>query len=100
MKVKVLVLQTWFDIAIQYTGNIVNAYAIALANGSRSVTDEITPGEDLVISNELVVFNKETQLFKGRNIAIATGITTGDLEAISPKLGIGTMAIESTFIVG
>lgn len=100
MKVKALVLQTWFDIAIQYTGSVANAYAIAFENGGRSITDDIIAGEFLTISNELVVFNKETQFFKSKNIALASGVIAGDSAVILPQLGIGSMAIGSTFIVG
>ncbi|WP_300978540.1 hypothetical protein [Flavobacterium sp.] len=93
-----LVLQTWFDISIQSTGSVVNAFAIAMANG-RSVTDLITAGEKIVIPKELISLNREIVFFESKNIIPATGITKDTLEQINPQLGIGTMAIESTFIV-
>ena len=94
-----LVLQTWFDISIQSTGSVVNAFAIAMANG-RSVTDLISAGEKIVIPKELDSLNREIVFFESKNIIPATGITKDTLEQINPILGIGTMAIESTFIVG
>lgn len=94
-----LVLQTWLDIAIQYTGSVTNAYAIAYANGGRSVTDDITPGEVLVIPSGVSILNKTVAFLESKNIAPATGIATADLGMLNPDLGIGTMIIESTFIV-
>lgn len=93
-----LVLQTWFDIAIQSTGSVVNAYAIAMANG-RSVTDFITAGESILIPKELDVLNREVLFLESKKITPATGVTNDDLETINPALGIGTMTIGTTFIV-
>ncbi|MGZ9677543.1 hypothetical protein [Flavobacterium sp. GNP001] len=93
-----LVLQTWFDIAIQSTGSVVNAYAIAMANG-RSVTDHIIAGESIVIPQGIEVLKREIQFLESKNIIPATGITNDNLETINPTLGIGTMTIGTTFIV-
>jgi hypothetical protein len=73
-KVKVLALQTFIDIAIQYTGNASNAYPIALAN-SRSITDTLTNGEFLVLPIDLIKSTKEVQYYVSKNIKPATGIT-------------------------
>lgn len=94
-----LVLQTWFDIAIQYTGSAMNAYAIALAN-DRAITDGLIPGEQLIIPTDLFVYNKEVLFLESKNIIPATGITKDGFEVISPTLGIGTMAIGTTFTIG
>jgi hypothetical protein len=99
MIVTALVLQTWFDIAIQHTGSVMNAYPIAFANGS-FITDDITPGQQVMIPNEVLIFKKEAQYLENKKAIPATGITSGDLEEINPTLGIGQMAIGSTFIVG
>lgn len=94
-----LVLQTWLDISIQYTGSAINAFAIAMAN-NRAVTDDPVPSEELIIPAELDIHNKEILFLESKKVTPATGITTDGLEVISPTLGIGTMAIGTTFIVG
>lgn len=100
MTVTSLVLQTWFDIANQHTGSVMNAYTIAFANGGRSITDDITPGEQIIIPDGIPILKKEVQYLENKKAIPATGITSADLEAINPTLGIGTMIIGSTFIVG
>ena len=92
-------MQTWFDIAIEHTGSVMNAYVVAFANGG-SITDDIAPGSQLLIPDTIVLSKREVQYLEGKKAIPATGITSGDLEAINPILGIGTMAIGSTFIVG
>jgi hypothetical protein len=96
MTVTALVLQTWFDIAIQHTGSIGNAYAISFANGGRSVTDEITPGEAIVIPATVSILKKEVQYLENKKAIPATSMKRPPMP---PELGIGTMAIGSTFIV-
>ena len=80
-KVKVLSLQNWFDISIQHTGNVYNAFAIATAN-NRSVTDILTTGEILIIPNGLLLSNKTIQYFEARNLKPATG----GLKRTNPQL--------------
>ncbi len=94
-----LVLQTWFDIAIQYTGSVTDAYAIAYANGGRSVTDDLVPGEVIVIPAGVLILNKTVSYLESKKAIPATGINAADLSTINPPLGIGTMRIGSTFIV-
>lgn len=98
MTITALVLQTWFDIAIQHTGSVMNAYAIAMAN-NQSVTSELRGGEILVIPDDVPLLKKELHYFESNNSIPATGITNRDLENINPVLGIGTMSIGTTFIV-
>jgi hypothetical protein len=99
MTVTALVLQTWFDIAVYHTGSVGNAYAIAFANGGRSVTEDPEPGEQIIIPIELSILKKEVQYLENKKAIPATAITVGELEIINPELGIGQMAIGSTFIV-
>lgn len=73
-KIKVLSLQTFMDIAIQYTGNVSNAYSIALAN-NRSITDKLTDGEFLILPLSLKKSDREAQYYTLRKIIPATGIT-------------------------
>ncbi|GIZ10291.1 hypothetical protein [Flavobacterium sp. UMI-01] len=98
MKVTALILQSWFDIAIRYTGSATNAFAIAFDNGF-SVTDDIAPGQTILIKDSIPISNKEVSFFTSKEIIPATGINSIDLEIISPPLGIGEMRIGSTFIV-
>ncbi|MDA6072093.1 hypothetical protein NJT12_20920 [Flavobacterium sp. AC] len=93
-----LVLQSWFDLSNQYTGSVTNAYEIAYANG-RSITDEITPGEKIIIPANISIDNKALIFLQGKKIVPATGARKADLDILNPVLGIGTMEIESTFIV-
>lgn len=72
--IKVLSLQSFLDLSIQYTGNVYNAFEIALAN-NKSVTDALTIGEMLVIPSGLTKSNKELQYFNARNLLPATAIT-------------------------
>lgn len=98
-KVKVLSGQSLFDIAVQYTGNVVNTYAIALAN-NKSVTEKLTLGEILLIPAGLLIASRELKYLTSLEIVPATAITVDQDTVLIPKLGIGTMVIGSTFIVG
>jgi len=57
MKVKVLHNQSLFDIAIQHTGDVMNAFEIAKEN-SLSITSYVVPGYELTVPNG-VAFNRE-----------------------------------------
>lgn len=72
-KVVVIALQTWLDISIQETGNVYNAFEIALAN-NRSLTDDLVPGETILIPTGVIISDKELKYFEARNILPATGI--------------------------
>jgi hypothetical protein len=72
-KIKVLALQTFMDIAIQYTGSVKNAYPIALAN-KRNVTDRLITSEFLILPIALKLADKEVQYYNLRKIKPATGI--------------------------
>lgn len=98
MTVKALILQSWFDIAIRYTGSVTNAYVIAFDNGF-SVTDDLTPGQTIFISDTISILKKEVQHLDNKEVMPATGILIADFEQINPELGIGQMTIGSIFIV-
>jgi hypothetical protein len=97
--IKVLSGQSLFDISIQSTGNVNNTYAIALING-KSLTDNLTIGELIMIPVGLEVAKRELKYLDNLDILPATGITINEESVLIPKLGIGTMVIGSTFIVG
>lgn len=46
--------QTFFDLAVQYAGDVEQAFALSVIN-NRSITDEIESGEELVISDTVDV---------------------------------------------
>jgi hypothetical protein len=71
MEIIVLAGQSWFDIALQYTGNVLNVVAIAVAN-NRSITSALAIGEKIIIPTGLVYQDKTLQYFKARNIIPAT----------------------------
>lgn len=96
-EITALVLQTWFDIALQYTGSTSNAYDIAKANG-KSLTDDIQGGQVVVIPSSLDFLNKEMYYFKTKGIAPSTATNNSEINEIE-VLGIGSMIIETSFIV-
>ena len=53
MIITVLHNQSILDIAIQHTGNVYNAFAIAKANGL-SITHDLTPGETISIPQDII----------------------------------------------
>jgi hypothetical protein len=87
-KVKVLVLQSWFDISIQYTGSAKNAYEIALAN-NRSLTDLLIVSELIIIPEGLDISNKELQYLGARNIIPATGKATPNTQQLQYGFPLG-----------
>jgi hypothetical protein len=97
-KVKVLSGQSLFDIAIQYTGDAINTYAIAQVNG-RSLTDCLLLDEYLVIPDGLLQGVKELKYLNSLSIVPATGITDEINNELVPDLGIGLMAVGTTFII-
>ncbi len=71
--VKALALQSFYDISISQTGTAENAFLIATAN-SRSLTDSLTTGEDIIIPWDLIKDSKVLQYYSARNIIPATGL--------------------------
>lgn len=98
-KIKVLSGQSLFDIAVQYTGDATNTYLIAQVN-SKAVTDVLTANEIITIPDGLQMGSRELKYLAGLEILPATGITIDQDSVLIPELGIGTMAIGTTFIVG
>lgn len=84
--------QTFFDKVLECTGNVENAFEMALLN-NLSIT------EDLVIGNVLVkseVTNKRiTNIFNEKN----KPATAFSLQMMEEKTGIDYMIIETNFIV-
>ncbi|MDI5894404.1 hypothetical protein [Flavobacterium algoritolerans] len=91
--------QSLFDIAVQEDGSVLVAFDRAFANGL-SITAELFPKQKLVATNSSYRNNEVANYFKGKKQMIATGFNIADGQSIIPTLGIGTMRIGTTFIVG
>lgn len=97
-KVKILSGQSLFDIAIQYTGDAINTYAIAQIN-DRSITDCLLLDDVITIPNDLLISVKEIKYLSNLGIIPATCITNEIDKELLPELGIGLMAVGTTFII-
>jgi hypothetical protein len=86
--------QSFLDKVLETTGSIENAFEMALLNGV-SVTEDIGIGQELKVSP---VTNKVIVDLFGEFNKPATMVTAIQIELIE-NLGIGKMAIGSTFIV-
>lgn len=88
--------QCFFDLVIQGTGNIENAFAMALLNGM-SMTEDLVIGQKVLPS---AVTTKSVVALYGPKNYPATYEALPDSGELSPILGgIGYMIIEETFIV-
>lgn len=94
MSKKVYQGQSFFDKVIENTGSIDNYYEMALLNGM-SITDDVVISQELKIGG---LINKSVVSFFGEMNRPATQVTEYQSELIE-SLGIGAMAIGSTFIV-
>lgn len=96
MEIMVLHNQSLLDLAIQHTGNVFNAFDIAVANGF-SVSDSLVPGSKLMIPDSVKVEKEILNYYTAKSIKPATSLT--DLEVIAERRGIGWMKIGTTFKV-
>lgn len=95
MQTKVLHNQSLLDIAIQEDGSVMAAFEWCLKNAI-SITDELEAGQELLAPFSEFRNNDVANYFKGKNQMVATGFN-GTIEDLIPDLGIGTMAIGSSF---
>lgn len=91
--------QSVFDVAVQESGSVLAAFDWALKNGL-SLTDDLEPGQQLISPNSNFINADVAGYFKGKKQMIATGFNIENGQSIIPTLGIGTMRIGTTFIVG
>lgn len=95
MKVVILHNQSILDIALQHTGSVENAFALALAN-DLSITDDLEAGEALNLEPSTLNQNKDIlNYYTAKNIQPATAITA----AVEQPHGISYWAIGIDFIV-
>ncbi|CAD0007564.1 hypothetical protein [Flavobacterium salmonis] len=99
MQKQILHNQSFFDIAIQNIGTPISAFTIAFKNGL-SITDDPTPGEIIEVLESDLLDTVKVDYFNNKNLIIATGFNGLNSENIIPEVGIGTMVINSNFIVG
>lgn len=92
--INVLKGQSFFDIAIQETGDIANVYAIANANDI-SITDELTAGQDILIPDDVVINKKVISYYRSLGFKPASGI----IKEIETPQGIGFWSIGNDFKV-
>lgn len=98
-KITILSGQSLFDIAIQYTGDVANAFAIASLN-QISITDKLSAQDSVLIPDSLITATREIKYLKSVGVIPATAINQDQQIVLLPELGIGTMTIGTTFIVG
>lgn len=65
--------QSWLDISMQFLGGIKNAQKLAHFNRA-SLTDEITPGQKVIVPKTLVEDVEIVEYFKVKSIQPATAI--------------------------
>jgi hypothetical protein len=95
MQKTVLHNQSVLDCSLQHTGSLNKLFEFVIANGI-SITDELKAGDvyEFPAVDDAEIYN----YFNIKNIIPATGITDEAINELE-TLGIGAMAIESTFIV-
>ena len=87
--------QSFLDKVTQLTGSFENALEMAVLNGL-SITGDVAKG---LVVNPTEVTNKRVVASYNEFNEPATNISQSEIEALE-TIGIGTMVIEDTFIVG
>ncbi|MDH1602558.1 hypothetical protein [Empedobacter sp. GD03739] len=86
--------QSFIDKTLELTGSVENLLEMAIINNV-SITDDVSIGKEILGTQIL-----KNSIVEGlTNELIATKITSEINQVIPEDLGIGKMAIESTFIV-
>lgn len=93
---KVYENQTLLDVSAHVYGSVAMAMELSKIN-SISISERLTAGELIKLADAPVTLLVKKALY-GRGIIPATGFN-GAIEDLIPDLGIGSMAIGSTFIV-
>ena len=97
MTTTILHNQSLLDLAIQHTGSVENAFAIAVANGL-SLTDDLESGEALNLEPTTINQNKDIlSYYQSKKLQPATAVT--QLPEIERLEGIGYWAISVDFKV-
>lgn len=97
MQKQVLHNQSVFDCLVKHTGSLNKLFEFLLTNNI-SVTTDLKAGD--VLNFPTVDDDTIYNYYAAKNYTPATAITTAQLEATNPQLGIGAMIIKENFIVG
>ena len=98
MQIIVLNSQSLFDIAIQHTGNVMNAFLIAQAN-NLSITALLVAGSKLIIPGTVEMNNDVKGYYAAKKIQPATGTTEGTANGEELVEGISYWIINKNFVV-
>lgn len=98
MEITILHNQSLFDIAIQHTGSVENAFAIAKAN-DRSITAILTSGSKITIPSGVKMNNDVKDYYAARKVQPATGIDNDNKIAPAEYEGISYWIINQNFVV-
>ncbi|TWP30502.1 hypothetical protein ETU08_01720 [Apibacter muscae] len=97
MTVTVLNNQSFLDLAVQYLGTTEAAFAIAFTN-QRSLTDELTAGEKLILPEKSKYKNSDiASYYQQKGLFPATSVTD-DFMLPFDQDGIGEMIININFM--
>lgn len=92
---KVLHNQSLLDFTLHHCGTLEVLFEAAIVNG-KSITSELVPSEELIVP-EGIVNNDILQFYNNKGVKPAFGNLNSS--SMIPELGIGSMAIGTTFIV-
>ncbi len=97
MKINVLPLQSFLDLAIQHTGDVGNAFLLAKENG-KSLTDDLVSSEKLTANYQRININKDIlDYYTSKGLQPATAIPYRAME--NTPQGIDYWAIGVDFII-
>jgi len=96
MTAKVLHNQSILDIAIQHTGSVFNAFAIAIAN-DMAISETLTAGNSILIPDNVLNDESILNYYKAKDIQPATSLT--DVQSVIEYKGIGWMKVGDQFKV-
>lgn len=98
MKISALPLQSLLDLAIQHTGSVENAFALALAN-NKSLTDDLEAGENIELTAYGIQQNKDIlNYYTAKKLQPATGFSSQQFSNDKPQ-GVDYWAIQMDFVV-
>lgn len=97
MQVTALHNQTLLDIAIRHCGTVEAVADIAILNNI-GITVDLVPGQRIAVPAKDYGNQEVINYFRSNNLEPATGLN-GKIDGLIPDLGIGIMAIGSTFII-
>lgn len=97
-KVIVLSRQSFFDLALIFSGNRDNAFLIAKEN-QMNPSNELEPGSEILIPEGIIQNRESLEYYDFKKVLPATALTQGDKDLIIGCEGIGCWAIDVDFKV-